>query len=147
MNNSFMIWFSIIFFFLFLEMGHPGLLYFLSFSIGALCACIASFLDASIVIECSIFIAGTLITLFVVHFLAVSLKNDLPITSHRSNIQALIGKKIIVFRSLENSEIWQAKIFGQIWIVKSIGEQMLSEGQQVIIIDVQGCHLRVDSIK
>lgn len=147
MDNSFIIWFSAIFFFLFLEIGHPGLLYFTSFSFGALCAFIAAFFNLSITFQCILFTLGTVSALLLVHFFTLSQTNHLPTTSHRSNLDAFIGKKVIVFRSLQNPEIWQAKIFGQSWVVKSIDEQILYDGQQVVIIDIQGCHLRVNGIK
>lgn len=147
MDNSFIVWFSLIFFFLFLEMGHPGLLYFLTFSCGALCAFIATLYGVCVPYQLIIFIAGTCGALFFVHFFMMSKKNQLQVVSHRSNIDALIGKKVTVFRSVQDAQIWQVKILGQIWLVKSIHEQQLHEDQQVIIVDVQGCHLRVDTIK
>lgn len=147
MGNSFIIWFSLIFFFLFLEMGHPGLLYFLTFSCGALCAFLATLYGVCVPYQLISFMAGTCAGLCLVHFFVVSKKNQLQPISHRSNLDALVGKKITIFRSAENDQIWQAKIAGQIWLIKSMRAEELHEGQNVVIVDVQGCHLRVDSIK
>ena len=141
-----LLWFSLIFIFLFLEMGHPGLLYFLSFSCGALCSCIATFYGACVPSQLFIFLAGTCGALLIVHYWIKQKKNQLQTPSHRSNLDALIGQKIVVFTSQDN-KIWQAQVFGQIWSVRAAGNEQLHEGQQVVIVDVQGCHLRVASIK
>lgn len=146
-DNIQLLWFSLIFLFLFLEMGHPGLLYFLSFSCGALCSYVATLYGACVPSQLILFIAGTCSALLIVHFLITQKKNQLEAPSHRSNIDALIGKKVIVYQSEQDNNVWQVKISGQIWPVKTIHDEPLSPGQQVVIVDVQGCHLRVDSIK
>lgn len=147
MYNSTLVWFCLIFFFLVLEMGHPGLLYFLSFSCGALSSYIVSLYDPCISYQLTTFIVGTCVALLALHFLVKGKKDQLQTPSHRSNLDALIGRKIIVYQSSGDSFIWQAKVSGQIWLVKSVHDESLFEGQQVVIVDVQGCHLRVDSIK
>lgn len=144
-NFSFM-WFSLIFLFLFLEMGHPGLLYFLSFSFGSLCACIATLYDASIVSQFGLFIAGVCGALYAMHYWFGLKNKQLQIPSHRSNLDALIGQKVIVIVS-EDNNIAQARVAGQLWLVRSVHNENLVAGQQVVIVDVQGCHLRVDSIQ
>jgi membrane protein implicated in regulation of membrane protease activity len=140
-------WFCLIFFFLFLEMGHPGLLYFLSFSCGALCSYVATLYGACVPSQLLLFLAGTCSALLIVHFFVKPKKNQLQTPSHRSNLDALIGKKVTVFVCEQDSNVLQAQISGQIWLVRSIDDEPLVVGQQVIIVDVQGCHLRVDSIK
>jgi membrane protein implicated in regulation of membrane protease activity len=145
--NSTFIWFGFIFLFLFLEMGHPGLLYFLSFSCGALCSFAATFYGAGVPYQLLIFIAGTCGALLGVHFLINRKKNQLQTPSHRSNLDALIGKKIVVVQSEHDANVFQARVSGQLWLVRCVHDEKLVPGQQVMIVDVQGCHLRVDSIK
>ncbi len=127
-------------------MGHPGLLYFLSFSCGALCSYIATLYDASIAWQLALFLVGTCVALLKVHFVFGSKKNQLQAPSHRSNLDALIGQKIMVIAS-EQDNVMQARVAGQLWLVRSIHNELLVPGQHVVIVDVQGCHLRVDSIK
>lgn len=146
-DNQALLWFSLIFFFLFLEMGHPGLLYFLSFSCGALCSFLATFYGACVPSQLLIFLAGTCGALLMVYLWTKQKKNQLQTPSHRSNLDALIGKKITVFQSQHDPRIWQATVSGQIWQVRAIHDQSLIAGQQVIIVDVQGCHLRVESLQ
>jgi membrane protein implicated in regulation of membrane protease activity len=145
-DNLALLWFSLIFFFLFLEMGHPGLLYFLSFSCGALCSFIATLYGACVPSQLFIFLAGTCVSLLIVYVWIKQKKNQLQTPSHRSNLDALIGQKVVVFRS-QDGKIWQAQLSGQIWSVRAVHHEELCEGQQVVIVDVQGCHLRVTSIQ
>ncbi len=147
MYDSTLMWFGLIFLFLFLEMGHPGLLYFLSFSCGALCSFVATLYGSGVPSQLLLFIAGTCGALLIVHFLVNTKKNQLQTPSHRSNLDALIGKKIVVLPVEHDANVWQARVSGQLWLVRSIHDERLIPGQQVVIVDVQGCHLRVDSIK
>ncbi len=145
--NSTFIWFGLIFLFLFLEMGHPGLLYFLSFSCGALCSFISTLYGIGVPSQLLVFIAGTFGALLAVHFLVTTKKNQLQTPSHRSNLDALIGKKIIILHAEYDHNVFQARVSGQLWLVRCVHDGLLIPGQQVVIVDVQGCHLRVDSIK
>lgn len=145
MNLS-LIWFSLLFLFLFLEMGHPGLFYFLAFSCGSLCSCIAALYDVSHFLQFFIFMVSTCIALMLIHLLLKNKKHDLAPLMHRSNNEALIGKKVFVYKSPLDDHTWYAKVLGQVWVVKTVHHQPLHEGQQVIIIDVQGSHLRVDTM-
>ena len=70
-------------------------------------------------------------------------KNQLQIKSHKSNLDALIGKKITIMVCLQDSNILQAKIAGQVWLVKVVDDERVTDGQQVIVVDIQGCHLKV----
>jgi len=144
--NSTFIWFSLIFFFLFLEMGHPGLLYFLSFSCGALCALLGAIYGMCVPIQLTLFLAGTCGALLLVYVYSSEKKNQLQSSTHRSNLDALIGKKVVLMQSPDNSLIWQTRVSGQVWLVRPVDSQLLESGQTVVIVDVQGCHLRVDRI-
>jgi len=145
-NNIQLLWFSLFFLFLFLEMGHPGLLYFISFSCGALFACITSLYDTNISFQLMMFLGGTGSALILIYFLTKENKNKLASPSHRSNMDALIGSKVLVYQSSQDEKIWLTKIYGQVWVVKDIHNNNFINGQQVIVLDVQGCHLRVDKI-
>jgi len=144
--NFTLIWFTLTFLFLFLEMGHPGLLYFISFSFGSLFAFGASFYIDSLLLQQAIFLIGTCIALCLVHFFAKEKKGHIQIPSHRSNLDALIGQRVVVYLADENSQTWQARINGQVWLVRSVGDKPLKAGQDALVVDVQGCHLRVRAI-
>lgn len=139
-------WFCLIFLFLFLEMGHPGLLYFISFSCGSLCSYVATLYGLDISWQLTLFIAGVCAALLLLHFTIKTKINCAQSPSHRSNIEALIGRKVIVVQTKHDNTVFQARVSGQLWLVRTVGDQTLSCGQQVVIVDVQGCHLRVDKI-
>ncbi|MGZ6250849.1 MAG: NfeD family protein [Candidatus Chromulinivorax sp.] len=143
MNNT-IFWFVVVFFFLFLEIGHPGLLYFLSFSAGAGAALIATLYNWQLEWQYIIFFVVTCAAFGLFYFFLKNIKQQL---THRSNLEALIGKKVTVFQAKYDTSIFQAKIAGQIWQVQSVHGYALQEGQLVVIVGIQGCHLKVDTIK
>lgn len=145
-DNIQLVWFSLCFLFLFLEMGHPGLLYFLSFSFGSVGAFIASCYDVHITLQLMMFLGGTSCALISIYFLTKENKHKLASPSHRSNLDALIGNKVIVYQSPQDEQVWLTKLYGQVWVVKNVHNEIFVAGQQVIVVDVQGCHLRVDKI-
>ena len=141
-----LLWFSLCFLFLFLEMGHPGLFYFISFSFGAFCSYFATFYTCNISYQLAIFLGATSCALFAVYLLMSKQEDQLASPSHRSNNDALIGQRVTIYQSSHDEQAWLAKIYGQVWVVKNIGNDAFVAGQQVIIRDVQGCHLRVIKI-
>ncbi len=144
--TSSLFWFGVMFFFLFLEMGHPGLLYFLSFSCGALVAGVMSWYEYQDVFQYGVFLLGTIASLTVLHLMFKAKSNEKMMQHYVSNTDALIGKKVTVFQSQDNKQVWHAQISGQVWVVRAIHDKPLENGQQVIIVAVQGCHVQVDYI-
>lgn len=141
-----LMWFSLCFLFLFLEMGHPGLFYFLAFSFGAFCSYFTTFYTNDISSQVAIFLGATSVALYTVYVCVNKQENQLASPSHRSNNDALIGQKVIIYQSPQDEQIWLTKIYGQVWVVKNIGNDAFVAGQHVVIRDVQGCHLRVAQI-
>jgi len=127
-------------------MGSPGLFYFIAFSFGALSALCATFYTDSFFIEQIIFLMGTCIALLSIHYVIKGKENKLQTPYHRSNTDLLIGQKVTVYLAANNESSWYVKINGQEWLVKSIHEQSLMTGQKVVIVGIQGCHLKVDNI-
>lgn len=144
-NYTNMLWFGLCFFFLILEMGHPGLLYFLSFSCGSLVALFVSALGCSLQWQMTLFLLGTCIALLGVHLFVKEKMKRLQSLSHRSNTDALIGRKVVVYRSNYDGQVWYAQVDGQVWVVRCVQDRQLHEGQEAIIVQVKGCHLRVET--
>jgi len=141
-----LLWFSLCFLFLFLEMGHPGLFYFLAFSCGAFCSYFTTFYTNDISSQLAIFLGATSLALYIVYVCVNKKESQLASLSHRSNNDALIGQKVIIYQSPQDEQVWLTKIYGQVWVVKNIGNDAFVAGQHVVIRDVQGCHLRVAQI-
>ena len=145
MDYNNLMWFGVCFLFLILEMGHPGLLYFLSFSCGALIALLISLIGLSFTMQLGSFLAGTCGALLLVHFLVKKKMKELQSSAHRSNTDALVGKKVVVYQSNHDEQIWYAQLNGQVWLVRCVHGKALQEGQQAVVVAVQGCHLKVDN--
>lgn len=145
-NTYQLVWFSLFFLFLFLEMGHPGLFYFLAFSCGSLCSYFTTFYTSNIVYQLAAFLVTTTIALCCAYYYMHKNSEQLSSPSHRSNNDALIGQKVIVYKAPENHAVWLAKVSGQVWVVKNLRNESFIDGQIVIIRGVQGCHLRVERL-
>lgn len=143
MYNPTFVWFCLIFFFLLLEMGHPGLLYFISFSVGSCTALIAAWYGLNISYQLLACTVGTYSSLLILNRI-IQYKEKKG--SYRSNIHSLIGQKVLIYQSESDSQQFQAKISGQIWLVRSVHDKPLFSGQHAVIVDVKGCHLQVDAI-
>lgn len=139
MNTLF--WFCLSFFFIILEISHPGLLYFLALASGSGVACLISWFEYSSKIQEISFFIASVVAIGVVYFLLPYF--IVPDTKfHRSNIDLLIGKMVTIIE-IQSQTTGLAKIGGETWLVKLQGDGELSMGMKVIVIGVQGCHLQV----
>ncbi|AXK60616.1 NfeD family protein [Candidatus Chromulinivorax destructor] len=141
-----LVWFSLCFLFLFLEMGHPGLFYFLAFSCGSFCSYLTTFYTSNIFYQLAVFLVTTTIALCCAYYYMHRNNSQLLSPSHRSNNDALIGQKVMIYKASEHHDVWLAKIYGQVWVVKNLRNESFVDGQFVIIRGVQGCHLRVERL-
>lgn len=135
-----MIWLGLMFLFLVLEIGHPGLLYFISFACGALGAFVASTQEYSFFLQAITFFAMTLCALMVVHKFVKRSMHDLK--SHRSNVDQLLGKTVRI-TEVQSAKIGYGKLGGEIWLVKLQGAEELRVGMKATVVGIQGCHLQV----
>lgn len=135
------LWFVLSCVFVALEVGHPGLLYFLSMSCGAFAAFLASILSYSFAFQVGIFFAMTFVCLALVHLFVK--KTVFDHRGHRSNVEQLVGKEVVIVKVYsEHSGL--GKVGGEKWSVKLQGqEEKLVEGMKAIVIGIQGCHLKI----
>lgn len=129
-------WLILTVIFFILEVGHPGLFLFLSFSIGALAASILSYFDLSYSSQALIFITGSSIGLLI---LKRWLKNHRDFNLEETNVYALARKCGKV--TFACGDIIQVKVGGQIWTVNT--NDNLAVGDVVEVVDVKGCKLTV----
>lgn len=132
------IWLILAVIFFIFEMGHPGLFYFLSFSIGALAAAISNICILQLSIQAIVFTVGTVIGFI---FLKYWLKNHRDFAPE-TNVYALAKKKGRV--TFASGDIVQAKVGGQIWTVNS--NEKLKLGDAVEVVEVKGCKLTVKKV-
>ena len=144
--KAFFIWLVIALCALILEMGSPGLLFFVSFAFGALISALASLWFDSLVIQCSAFLGGTLVALMMLRYWVVLHgKKMQPHT--RTNVYALRGKHGVVLVSISSEKPGTVKIGGEVWAARSVSRERIEQGEEVEVIDVRGAHVVVEKIK
>jgi len=124
------------------ELGHPGLFYFLSFSIGAcLTACSVVWIGPFI-LQLYIFIAATALSCMLLRYVLAPY-----LTAHahyRSNMHALIGKHAVVTRTIEAGSVGTVKVGSELWTARALDDTTSFQiGDRVIITQVSGAHLKV----
>jgi len=124
---------------LLLEIGHPGLFYCLSFSLGAFCAAFASYLDVSPVMSVLFFLFAS----GWCWILLARLVRRMGPSSIKNNIYRLEGQSGYVIREIAPERFGQVKVGGEIWSARSQGMQQLSEGTLVTVVRSKGAHLIV----
>jgi len=143
--NLLFFWLVVAVFFLLMEMGSPGLFFFLSFFFGALMCAFSALFTNSIVTQSIIFLVGSFVSFVVLHFW-VKKKAHKSKEHELTNIYALKGKRAKVLKSIVPPESGKVKVYAEVWSARSIGHEPIEEGQYVEIIDVKGSHLIVKII-
>lgn len=138
------IWLIIAILFFILEMMGPGFLLFWV-GVGALITMIVSLFTDNIVIQIGVFTISSTALLFCTRpFVNKFAKTDNTIT----NAKSIVGKKGIVTKEINNLKgIGQIKIGGESWSAKSSNENIIEEGAQVTILDINGVKAIVEKTK
>ena len=140
LSEIFYFWLIIAFICLMLEMGSPGLFFFLSFFVGALAAAGTSLISQLLIIQGAAFLGGTIITLFVLkQWLAQKMFKGHQ--QGRTNVFALQGKYAIVIRDIMPDNPGEVKINGEIWMARA--NEVITKGETVEIVVVRGAHVVV----
>lgn len=143
MNGFMFFWLSVAFTFLLLEMGHPGLFFFLSFCFAALGSAKVAYFGFSLVSQLMVFVIGFFAAFGLLRMYVRRIAHHhVP----RTNMYALEGKKGLVIATIIPNFAGQVKVNGEIWMAKSLDNELLPEGSMVQVVRVQGAHLVVQSI-
>lgn len=111
------------------------------FAIGAVAAIIAALAGAEVIVQVMLFIIVSFITLVLTRPIAVKYlrKNTL-----KTNVDELIGKTAVITKPIiDENNIGEAKIEGEIWLAKSADGKMIKEGEIVKVVEVNGVKLIV----
>ena len=140
-KNMLFFWLLVAMLFLFLEMGSPGLFFFLSFFFGALICAGSTFITVSFVAQSVIFLLGSIVSFVILHFwVKRKLKTK---ESEQTNIYALKGKRAKVLKKISPPDSGKVKVYGEVWSARSLSEEVIDQGEYVEIVDVRGSHLYV----
>ena len=144
MENLFLFWLVIAILSLILEMGSPGLFYFLSLAIGGLLSAIISLYDDSLMTQCGAFLIGSIIAMLILKLGIGSWKKTSTI--YATNIYALEGKRGIVLEQVQPQNIGLIKIEGQSWSAKTAQEKTIPVGKTVQVISCSGAYVLVEEV-
>lgn len=111
------------------------------FAIGAVAAIIAALAGAEVIVQVMLFIIVSFITLVLTRPIAVKYlrKNTL-----KTNVDELIGKTAVITKPIiDENNIGEVKIEGEIWLAKSVDGKMIKEGEIVKVVEVNGVKLIV----
>jgi membrane protein implicated in regulation of membrane protease activity len=142
-QNAFFLWLLGAFLFFVLEIGHPGLCFFLSLSMGALAGATAAAFQATWLTQLGWY-AGVTMFAFVVLRRIVRRSNRLRERSrYTTNIQALIGKRAVVIKLITKDAPGLVKIEGQVWRAQTSGGNKMRPDTPVQVVAVKGASLLV----
>jgi len=142
MNNIFFLWLAGSTVFLVLEMGHPGLFYYLSFFFGALGAAIAVLLTNTTWVHTATFIVTTLIA-FLIFKKLISNK----VSNHQvTNTDALVGKQGTVTSTINPGQLGYVRIDSEVWAARNNHQLPIYAGSRITVVAVRGAHVVVEPI-
>lgn len=142
MIHAIIFWIFLALIFVVLELGHPGLLFFLSFAFGSLAAAAARFFDYALLGQLVIFFVMTIVAMI---FLRTFLKK-MHKSIYQTNVYALIGKHGIVTNDINPYQPGYITLEGQTWLARSVDNQTFNVQMKVRIVGVRGAHVLVDKI-
>ena len=111
------------------------------FSIGALSAFILDALDIGLGWQVIVFLVLSCALLFTVgKWARESLKSK-----NATNVDSLIGQEIIILKETSKKNAGEGKINGIIWSTICINDETIEEGNEAIIVEINGNKLYVKS--
>lgn len=114
------------------------------FVIGAVVSLIVSIFSTSVTLQIIVFIAVTLLMLFLTR---PFVKKLFSFKKEDTNSGRYIGKTGIVVKTI-NNEIGegQVNIFGSIWTARSVDDSIIDEGENVKVESIQGVKVLVKKL-
>ncbi len=138
-------WLFLAFFFLIMEIGHPGLFFFLSFFFGGLSAFVSSLMTDSAMMQILTFFGSTFIALVILRYWGMRLGKGHA--SQQTNFYALKGKRAVVTQTIMPENAGLVTIAGHIWAARSVNhEEAIISGEVVEVVDVRGAHVVVKKV-
>ena len=102
------------------------------FAGGALIALICAFFGGPVWLQVILFIAGSIVLLFLTRPLAVKLMNKGAV---RTNADSLIGKEAVVTERIDNLQsTGTVQINGQVWTARSVNPEHRIEKDEIVMV-------------
>jgi membrane protein implicated in regulation of membrane protease activity len=129
--------------FLILEMGHPGLFFWLSFSIGSFIAAALTWYACTWYVVMVGFLAGSLVAIASLKYFIRSVAHQDPEAHTLTNTDALIGKIGIVTVAITGDQPGRVRIGGEVWSARAGHVGSINVGAHVTVVAVSGSHVIV----
>lgn len=114
------------------------------FSVGGVAACIAALLGAPIFLQVVVFLAVSIIALYVTRPLA---EKKLKIGHEKNIIESIIGSVAIVTKEITPFATGQVKRNGQIWTaITEEQKETIAKGMTVVVKRIEGVKLIVEPV-
>lgn len=110
------------------------------FAVGALGGLIASALGFGLVVQLVVFLIVGFLLSFYTRPIA---KKVFKVGQNKTNIDALIGQIGFVTMTIEEKNLGQVKLNGQIWSAKSQGHDTINVGEEVEVLAIEGVKIIV----
>lgn len=143
MNMQLWFWSIVSLVFFILEIGHPGLFYFLSFCLAAFSSGMLALFGYSLFIQMVSFFLATIGAIFLMRLCIKKMRQ----TVHATNVTALIGKEGIVTEAINQADPGYVKIQGELWLARSLAKVPLQRGTVIRVVRISGAHVVVDPVK
>ncbi len=142
MINTLFLWTTIFIIALLIEAGTHGLFYFLSLAVGSSVAAAMSYFCFSFTTQLAACFLASCVALVALRYFVLQDK-----TTHlKTNTSALIGQRTTVIEPIIQGGTGRAKLYGDVWLVREQDGHEVPTGQEVTVVNVQGCHLVVKRI-
>ena len=143
---NFIIWSLLGLFLTLLELGHPGLLLFLSIALGAFGAAGATFFTPELGWQLAIFVGISIVGIILTQLWLRSLGKFFSKSLGQTNVYALVGKRGLVLADIVDRQTGYVKIEGEVWLAKTTVGQTIVAGQEVLVTGIKGCHVIVQEL-
>jgi membrane protein implicated in regulation of membrane protease activity len=130
--------------FLILEMGHPGLFFWLSFSIGSCVAAGLTWYGLSWYLVLGSFLVTSLLAIGLLKYFVGSFIKQHE-THHPTNTDALIGQIGIVVTAITGDQPGRVRVGSEVWMARAAHVGSIKEGARVTVVAVRGSHVVVKS--
>jgi len=142
-NFSFFFWLVTAGLLLMVELGHPGLFYFLSFSLGAFGAAGMALAGCSFVLQMGfLLIASTIACVMLRTWVSREQQHN-----YRSNVYALQDREGVVATTIPQGGFGQVSVDGELWRAQSYDGAILEKAVRVRVLEVRGTRVIVKKIE
>lgn len=143
MLEKYYLWLIIGLVLLMLEVGTPGLFYFISFACGSFAASLSAYLGHTFEMQCATALGISIVSFFIMRSYFVQSKKHGAKTTAKTNIDALIGKQATVLDVIEPHKIGRVKVHNEEWPAFVQENMVLQKGTLVTVAAIQGNKLLV----